>query len=121
MRIQYVISLINSFGAIGDYNGPSHRPLLSTLVNITSSLRLQLSYVSINQYRGNSTFISSIETLERVKGVFKVIISIFNDIILSVKIVSALAKNHYTNSAPKGLTMVVDIVEKDEDMGMLCK
>ena len=28
--------LINSFGAIGDYSRPSGRPLLSTLVDITS-------------------------------------------------------------------------------------
>ena len=56
----------NSFGAIVDYSRPSGRPLLSTLVDITSYngiIKTASNGVSVNQYRDNSTSVESIKTL----------------------------------------------------------
>ena len=77
-----------------------------------TSLRLQLSDVSINQTEETVHLFNPLKHL--AEGIFKVNISISwflsfkisHDIILSVKVFSALALNNYTNSAPKGLKYI---------------
>ena len=90
----------NSFGAIGNYGRPSGRWQLSTLVDIyvMTSLRLQLSDVSVNHYRGNGTSIKSLKTQVELCCISKVFIFISYlviyqfclDIFVFVKIFSAL-------------------------------
>ena len=68
-------SLLTLLGLKCNYSRPSGRPLLLTLVDITihamTSLRLHLSDVSINQYRGNITSIKSMKTLYGVLDVLE--------------------------------------------------
>ena len=95
--------MVISFSAIGDYSRPSGRPLLSTLVDITScndviktvALRCQYNSMQMKQY----IYLIHINPWKCLRGFFKVIISIScllsrkisHVIILSVKIFSALA------------------------------
>ena len=79
-----------------------------------SSLGLHLPDVSVNQYRDNSRPVKPTKKFREFYGVSKAFISISclvfckvcHCILLSVKRYSAVAQNHYTNSAPKGLKVL---------------